>query len=409
MGIDNRMDAQSNKTIMCSILFLDIVGYSRCSVAGQISLKERFNRYLSLAIRDTPLADRVILDTGDGAAINFLGDVEDALKVALSLRDSLRGADANEEDDHPLQVRIGINLGPVRLVRDLNGQPNIVGDGINVAQRIMGFSEINQVLVSRSYYDAVSRLSPEYAGMFHYQGSRTDKHVREHEVYAIGDAGGQTLKMPLPGNKPVVVAASQASHRYLYIALAALLAVLVGIVIKLSLHQEANSPDAEMASQENASQENMVAQPKPVSVEPEVVMPELAPAVAAEKKKVMKAKPATKQDVAEPSLPPPPEKLEVPQPVQEKAADKNLLDKIGDAVNKVTGDSFISVNCKEGVEVFVDGARRGRVAAWPLLIALKPGKHIVLLSIDDGAELHSQEVVTIVGKTSPLKPPSCNR
>ena len=22
--------------------------------------------------------------------------------------------------------------------------------------------------------------------MFHYQGSRTDKHVREHEVYAIG-------------------------------------------------------------------------------------------------------------------------------------------------------------------------------------------------------------------------------
>jgi hypothetical protein len=87
---------------------------------------------------------------------------------------------------------MGINLGPVRLVKDINGQPNIVGDGINVAQRVMGFADPGQVLVSRSYYDAVSRLSQEYAGMFHYQGSRTDKHVREHEVYAIGYPGDFT-------------------------------------------------------------------------------------------------------------------------------------------------------------------------------------------------------------------------
>ncbi|MDP1634075.1 MAG: PEGA domain-containing protein, partial [Gallionellaceae bacterium] len=78
------------------------------------------------------------------------------------------------------------------LVKDINGQPNIVGDGINVAQRVMGFADPGQILVSRSYYDAVSRLSQEYAGMFHYQGSRTDKHVREHEVYAIGYPGDFT-------------------------------------------------------------------------------------------------------------------------------------------------------------------------------------------------------------------------
>lgn len=168
---------------MCSVFFLDIVGYSKKSVMGQISLKERFNTYLSAAIRDVPITDRIILDTGDGAAINFLGDVEDALKSALSLRESLLNEDPNL--NHPLRVRMGINLGPVRLVRDINGQPNIVGDGINVAQRVMGFADTSQVLVSRSYYDAVSRLSPQYTGMFHYQGSRTDKHVREHEVYAI--------------------------------------------------------------------------------------------------------------------------------------------------------------------------------------------------------------------------------
>lgn len=187
------MEERGNKTIMCSVLFLDIVEYSRMSVSGQISLKDRFNSYLSTAIRDVPVADRIILDTGDGAAINFLGDVEDALKAALSLRESILNEDSKL--DPPLLVRAGINLGPVRLVRDINGQPNIVGDGINVAQRVMGFADADQILVSRSYYDAVSRLSPQYAGMFSYQGSRTDKHVREHEVYAIGHLGEKTAEL----------------------------------------------------------------------------------------------------------------------------------------------------------------------------------------------------------------------
>src|SRR3989338_3284077 len=187
------MEERDNRTIMCSVLFLDIVEYSKKSVSGQISLKDWFNSYLSAAISNVPIDDRIILDTGDGAAINFLGDVEDALKAALSLRESILNEGPNQ--DPPLLVRAGINLGPVRLVRDINGQPNIVGDGINVAQRIMGFADADQIFVSRSYFDAVSRLSPLYAGMFTYQGSHTDKHVREHEVYAIGHLGEKTAEM----------------------------------------------------------------------------------------------------------------------------------------------------------------------------------------------------------------------
>src|SRR5574340_1530297 len=109
------MEERDNKTIMCSVLFLDIVEYSKKSVSGQISLKDRFNSYLSAAIRDVPIADRIILDTGDGAAINFIGDVEDALKTALRVRESLLNEGINV--DPPLLVRMGINLGPVRLVR----------------------------------------------------------------------------------------------------------------------------------------------------------------------------------------------------------------------------------------------------------------------------------------------------
>ena len=181
------MEERGVKTIVCSVLFLDIVEYSKKSVSGQIALKEAFNAFLLIAIGDVPVDDRIILDTGDGAVISFLGDVEDALKAALVMRDSLLNSGAFM--DPPLLVRMGVNLGPVRLVKDINGLPNIVGDGINVAQRVMTFSAPGQILVSQSYYDAVSRLSQEYAGMFHYQGARTDKHVREHEVYAIGYPG----------------------------------------------------------------------------------------------------------------------------------------------------------------------------------------------------------------------------
>src|SRR6185312_6562402 len=54
-----------------------------------------------------------------------------------------------------------------------------------VAQRIMSFSRPGQLLVSRSFYEVVSCLSRDYATLFRHEGSRTDKHVRAHEVYAV--------------------------------------------------------------------------------------------------------------------------------------------------------------------------------------------------------------------------------
>ncbi len=203
------MEQRANKTIMCSVLFLDIVEYSKKSVSGQVALKDGFNAFLAAAIRDVPVNDRIILDTGDGAAISFMGDVEDALKAALILRQKLLTEGVHM--DPPLLVRMGINLGPVRLVKDINGQPNIVGDGINVAQRIMGFANSGQILVSRSYYEAVSRLSKDYSGMFDYQGSRTDKHVREHEIFAIGHPGDAAATGQKPDDKGAPEAAGKLS------------------------------------------------------------------------------------------------------------------------------------------------------------------------------------------------------
>jgi class 3 adenylate cyclase len=177
----------TNRTFICSVVFVDLVGYSKKSVSEQLAVKDRFTALLADALKDIAVNDRIVLDTGDGAAMSFLGDPEDALFVGMSVRDAMKGAAAQVEDAGT-GVRIGINLGPVRLVQDINGHPNIVGDGINVAQRIMSFAEPGQILASRSYYDVVSCLSDEYAKLFEFEGSRTDKHVREHEVYVVGES-----------------------------------------------------------------------------------------------------------------------------------------------------------------------------------------------------------------------------
>jgi class 3 adenylate cyclase len=178
------MDQRTNKTFVCSVLFVDIVAYSTKTVDEQIRLKERFNALLSETIKDIAVNDRIILDTGDGAALGFMGDPEDALFVAMELRDLV----LNEQQDPSLglSLRMGINLGPVKLVKDINKQVNLIGDGINVAQRIMSFAEPGKLLVSLSYYEVISCLSHEYAKLFSYEGMHADKHIRKHNVYAVG-------------------------------------------------------------------------------------------------------------------------------------------------------------------------------------------------------------------------------
>jgi hypothetical protein len=445
------MEERGNKTIMCSVLFLDIVEYSKKSVAGQISLKDRFNSYLSAAIRDVPMTDRIILDTGDGAAINFLGDVEDALKAALSLRESLLAEDPNV--DVPLLVRMGVNLGPVRLVRDINGQPNIVGDGINVAQRVMGFADAAQILVSRSYFDAVSRLSPQYAGMFHYQGSRTDKHVREHEVYAIGYPGDKTthrgtIRPAMAGHAASTLAGAMqraevvwhaaaskldgwidlaiirfrqadSKLRSFYVVIVAVpLLLLIMLLTSLVRHGEAPAMPTGMGeSTVKTSQSGLAVVPAalvPVgsSIETQAAVPASSPAAPVLDSK----KSVENNNVKETHR----DKHKNKHLDKAEAKPKSNLDDQAKTINKedaknnapVTtssgkADAYISVTCAEGTEVFIDGIRKGRVGSSPLSIAVPPGKHTVIVS-HTSRGLFTQSVEISLGRVVHIKPNLCN-
>lgn len=167
----------TGRTVIASTVFVDLIGFSLWPVAEQLDTKKLLNKAIRDAINHVVEDERLVLDTGDGAALCFLGDPEDALFAAASIGKVFSAS-------RP-QLRVGVNLGPVKVVTDINGRPNVVGDGINVAQRVMDFAVEGEILVSRSFFEVVARLRDGNERLFHFIGSKRDKHVREHQVYSF--------------------------------------------------------------------------------------------------------------------------------------------------------------------------------------------------------------------------------
>lgn len=387
------MQAVSNRTFICSVLFLDIVGYSKKPVAEQIQLKERLNALLTEALANVAPNDRIILDTGDGAALNFLGDPEDALFVSLSIRDAL----ATPVPHGPgLALRVGINLGPVKLVKDINGQPNIIGDGINVAQRVMSFAEPGQILVSRSYHEVVSRLSKDFAGLFHFEGSRTDKHVREHEVYAVQAASREVLHRPAAtktGNHPAPGAAASVldklsltpsavtDHLRRKPRLGTALAVIAILAVAVGLRAGRKPADAPVAAPPAPPPKIAVAPPAPAPAieSPQAAQPE-KPVASKPKRATPPAKPAPARKPAESSAPP---VAASAPPVVAKAPEASTpAPRTESEPKSPTPGGTILFTVSPWGEIYVDGTRRGDVP--PLFeMRIGAGRHRIELRHPD--------------------------
>ncbi|MGZ5033243.1 MAG: hypothetical protein ACXWAC_08595 [Usitatibacter sp.] len=391
----------ANRTFICSVVFIDLVGYSKKPVTEQIRLKTSLTNNLSEAIKDIPVNDRIILDTGDGAAISFLGDPEDALFVTLSLREAMMRegmtatmVEASGEDS----VRMGINLGPVKLVKDINGHPNIIGDGINVAQRIMSFARPGQIVVSRSYYDVVSNLATEYAKLFTYEGSRTDKHVREHEIYVVGHNEGALQKAkdgirdratsttpnarrtgtnPMAGASTVTLTIpSFVQDKKKLTMVAGGLALVVLVLSILVVTKRSSTPESVVA-----------ATPPPVEALKPATAPATAPAATTPAAEPAKAPEAVNPDakVHEPTptasqIPPPAPAFE-PKDAAKEAA-KEAARKAAEAAKAEKSDSgkpavppaTLVFTVSPWGEIFVNGKARG-VTPPMKSIKLEPGKY----------------------------------
>jgi class 3 adenylate cyclase len=412
------MIEQPSRTLVCSIVFLDIVEYSTKPVAEQLLLKQAFNKLLSAALEHVPGRDRVVLDTGDGAGITFLGDPEDALFVAMSLR-----ASARAEATGAISIRVGINLGPVRLVKDINGQMNIIGDGINVAQRVMSFAQSGQLLVSRSFYEVVSCLSLDYASLFSYVGARTDKHVREHEVYSVGIGTDAARRVIETGSRRVAPRGATPRligeltdvrpfgvHRMALLGTPLVFALMVGggVAVRAQMNPPESPAAAPMAKAPALKPAPAAAKPAAVAEKAATVdRPEPAPKASPAVAKAEQPPSAPKSDPA-----PTPKVAKALTPEQRAArrdalaaraaraqaarSELALAPPAAPAAAPVAAPGTVQLAILPWGEIFVDGKSRG--VSPPLRsIEVPPGAHTIEVR-NTSFPSHSQRVVVRTGE-----------
>jgi adenylate cyclase len=173
------------------VLFIDIVGYSKLLINEQSeqiqTLKQivRGTEQFRIAEAEGKL---LRLPTGDGGALVFRNSLEAPVRCALEISKALKS--------HPeLQVRMGIHSGPVNEVTDLNGQANIAGAGINIAQRVMDCGDAGHILLSKRVADDLEHY-PQWRSLLHELGECEVKHGLRIAILNLYNADTGNPEMP---------------------------------------------------------------------------------------------------------------------------------------------------------------------------------------------------------------------
>ena len=137
------------------IFFMDIVKYSAKPTAEQKRVIDELSSMVK-ATKQFKSADRagklVALPTGDGMVLGFFTNVLDAFLCALDV--------AKRVYKHPsIGLRMGVHYGPCVPIRDINDNPNISGDGINMAQRVMDAGDNDHLLISNIVHSHIAARS----------------------------------------------------------------------------------------------------------------------------------------------------------------------------------------------------------------------------------------------------------
>jgi class 3 adenylate cyclase len=101
----------------------------------------------------------------------WFGSAVNAVQCAVDLQQRMADANADQPDDSPIALRIGVNLGDV-IVQGADPY----GHGVNIAARLEAMAEPGGICLSGSVYDQVKR---KLAAVFEHIGLQTFKNAEE--------------------------------------------------------------------------------------------------------------------------------------------------------------------------------------------------------------------------------------
>ena len=147
---------------LAAVMAADMVGYSRLMEADEEGVLARQKTHRKELI-DPEIArcrGRIVKTTGDGMLAEF-SSAQDAVRCAIDIQTGMTSRESDQDDDHRIQYRVGINLGDVVFDDD-----DIFGDGVNVAARLEGLAEPGGVCISDIVHQTVlDRLNEPFRDM----------------------------------------------------------------------------------------------------------------------------------------------------------------------------------------------------------------------------------------------------
>src|SRR5437773_2314859 len=215
------MAAEVKKEIQLEIahvLFIDIVGYSKLSINDQRAAIDELNQVVrtSEQFQNAEAAARLIkIPTGDGMALVFYKSPEEPVECALEISRALK---------ERRQLRMGVHSGPVSGVIDVNGQANLAGAGLNLAQRVMNCGDAGHILLSKRVAEDLGEYE-HWRPFLHDLGECEVKHGMR--VSIVNLHADQVGNPQLPKKFHVL---KKRSARLRWAATAAALLVLVAII-----------------------------------------------------------------------------------------------------------------------------------------------------------------------------------
>ncbi len=198
------------ETSLVKYVFSDVVGFTEGrSIEAQYYIIDRLNNIVLSCIKEfeIPNDKLILIPTGDGICITLLNVItpyDIHMQMALRILQSI--AEHNSEDVElrkKFQVRIGINSYEDTIVKDINGEQNVAGAGINTAQRIMDFADGGNILIGQTAFDVIGQRE-RYMSSFRHLTTK-DKHGYQIDAYQYtsNDKPGLNTEVPYVFRKEV--------------------------------------------------------------------------------------------------------------------------------------------------------------------------------------------------------------
>jgi hypothetical protein len=184
--------------------FTDIVASSDPTIATNEQARKiiGLNRLIEITelFRTRKSNSTIILPTGDGMAIGFSESPEEPLLLSIELHKDIQKYNSlkNREKDR-LFIRIGLDSGPIYLIKDLNGKENVWGPGIVMARRVMDIAGSMNIMASSRIANDIISLRPEYKSILHPVGDYSLKHSSMTLLYNVYGNGFGNKKPPYTG------------------------------------------------------------------------------------------------------------------------------------------------------------------------------------------------------------------